>query len=335
MFQHDKQRGIPGWIKGLIVGLIVVGGSAGAVVVTTQPSFGQGSPTQASLDPSRLRAHVKMLSETLAPRDYRRYWNLEKTAGYISNHLARAGAVMSEQVFTVDDRDYRNVIATFGPTTPSRIIVGAHYDGCQDTPGADDNASGVAGLIELAYLLGKADLKQQVELVAYTLEEPPFFRTGNMGSARHAYQLRQDGVTVDAMICLEMIGYFSEEKGSQQFPSTFLKMLYPETGNFIAVIGRTGDHKLIRQLKTSMRGATDLPVEALCAPEGFPGIDFSDHLNFWNHGFSAVMVTDTAFFRNHRYHTSGDTVDTLNFDSMAKVVLGVYEAVLQRANGED
>lgn len=305
------------------------------VVMTVQPMFRQQPSTADQLDSDRLRVHVAMLSQTFAPRNYKHCQNLENTAGYISNHLSQAGGIMSEQVYEVKGRKYRNVIATFGPQSKSRIVVGAHYDSYGDTPGADDNASGIAGLIELAYLLGRTRLDQHVELVAYTLEEPPFFRSGDMGSARHAYALRKEGIDVEAMLCLEMIGYFSDMADSQHFPSALLGMLYPDEGNFIAVIGTMGDRNLVKQVKACMRGATDLPVHSMCAPKGYPGLDFSDHLNYWENGFNAVMITDTAFMRNTRYHQLSDTADTLDYDRMANVVLGVYEAVVYLAGNEN
>jgi len=333
MYPWDEPgKGKTRWIKLAVVALFLVVGPAVMVVMTVQPSFKQYPPSVKQIDSDRLRSHVVMLSETFAPRNYKHYGNLEKTAEYVSSHLSRAGGKMSEQVYEVKGRKYRNVIASFGPETLSRIVVGAHYDGFGDTPGADDNASGIAGLIELAYLLGQTELDQHVELVAYTLEEPPFFRTSEMGSARHAYRLRKAGTDVDVMLCLEMIGYFSDKADSQRFPSVLLGLLYPNEGNYIAVIGSMGDRKLVKQVKVSMRSATDLPVHAMCAPEGFPGLDFSDHLNYWANGYKAVMITDTAFMRNARYHQKSDTADTLDFDRMSNVVLGVYEAVVRMTN---
>jgi Zn-dependent M28 family amino/carboxypeptidase len=302
---------------------------------TVLPSCADYPPTEAELDPAALRAHVVKLAVDFAPRDYRRIWNLNKSADYISEQFSAVGAIVSEQTFEVKGQLYRNIIARFGPETDSRIVVGAHYDSHGDTPGADDNASGVAGLIELAGLLGQVPLSQRVDLAAFTLEEPPFFGSGNMGSARHAYRLRQDDIDVEAMLCLEMIGCFSDEENSQDFPSMFLRMLYPSRGNYISLIGSLGDQKLIRQVKDSMRCATALPVHSMTAPKGFPGLDFSDHRNFWNNGYTAIMITDTAFYRNHRYHGLSDTVDTLDYDRMAQVVLGIYEAVVRLANDED
>ncbi len=305
-------------------------------LLVTQSSCTHYRLTEEQIPEARLIEHVSVLSEKLIPRDHWHTNNLDRCADYIAEHFKRAGAAVEMQAFEANDRIYKNVIATFGPSTPSRIVVGAHYDAYGEYPGADDNASGVAGLIELGYLLGQADLRQQVELVAFTLEEPPYFRTENMGSAHYALGLHKAEVDIKAMICLEMIGFFSDEKNSQQFPSPLVKWFYPNRGNYIAVVGSLGDRKLIKQVKGSMKGATDLPVHSMSAPKSFPGLDFSDHLNFWDQGYTAVMVTDTAFYRNPNYHTADDTLQRLDFDRMAKVVLGVYEAVVQLAeNNKD
>ena len=161
------------------------------------------------------------------------------------------------------------------------MVIGAHYDSYGDTPGADDNASGVAGLIELAHLLKKNPPKNAVELVAYTLEEPPFFNGENMGSAHHARAFKTTGRPLKLMISLEMIGYFSDEAHSQNYPTGLLKTFYPTKGNFIGIIGRASDSKETRRVKALMSGATDLPVYSMNAPVSLvPGLDFSDHRNF-------------------------------------------------------
>ena len=198
-------------------------------------------------------------------------------------------------------------------------------------PGADDNASGVAGLIELAYLLGKTSLPVRVELVAFTLEEPPFFRTPFMGSAIHAASLKKQGVKVRIMFALEMIGFFSDASHSQGFPLSILRLFYPSQGNFIAVVGKLGQGSVVRRVKQAMRGPSLLPVYSINAPRFVPGIDFSDHLNYWEAGYEAVMITDTAFYRNQGYHTLQDTPDTLDYERMAMVVQGVYAAILASA----
>jgi Zn-dependent M28 family amino/carboxypeptidase len=272
-----------------------------------------------------------MLSETFVPRSEAYPDNLDKTANYIEQKFKAAGGRVSFQPFSTGGRTYRNVIGSYGPETDERIVVGAHYDAFSIYPAADDNASGLAGLLELARLLQHTAPKLRVDLVAFTLEEPPFFRTDLMGSAVYAESLRATGAKVRGMFSLEMIGYFTDSEDSQQFPNILLKMLYPSRGNFITVVGRFSDIGLTRSVKKSMKGACSLPVYSLTAPSFFPGIDFSDHMNFWNRGYPAVMITDTAFFRNTAYHTPQDTADRLDYQKMADVVEGVYAAVISLA----
>jgi hypothetical protein len=295
----------------------------------TQPLFSSPTPLATrSAEPARLEAHVRMLSTQFHPRDESHPENLDRAAAYIRAEFEKAEGVVSEQPYEVNGKTYRNVIAWFGPETKQHIIVGAHYDTAGPFPGADDNASGVAGLIELAQLLGSKELPVRVELVAFTLEEPPYFRTAHMGSAIHAASLRQQGVNVRAMVSLEMIGYFSDEPESQKFPTSFLGAFYPSRGDFISVVGTLGEGLLVRRVKAAMRGASPLPVYSINSPSSVPGVDFSDQLNYWNAGYHAVMITDTAFFRNQNYHTAYDTPDRLDYKRMAMVVEGVHAAVL-------
>ncbi len=343
---HRPFRAVAGVLKALIVSaLLWIPIILILAMVLVQPTFRTFPASTRHVSPDGLQNHVLKLAREYVPRNYMNMWNMDAAGIYIRNHFRKSGGRISEQTFhtegageqagRVRNNTYRNVIASFGPEEGPRIIVGAHYDAAYRSPGADDNASGTAGLIELAYLLGRTELKQRVDLVALTLEEPPFFGTEDMGSARHAEALQQDGADVTVMICLEMIGYFSDEPASQRFPSSIIKWLYPDRGNYIAVVGGIGDHKLIRGIKASMRSATDLPVHAMCAPRRYGGLDFSDHRNYWSRGFNAVMVTDTAFYRNSHYHKESDVPETLDYDRMAKVVIGVYEAVVRLANGVD
>jgi Zn-dependent M28 family amino/carboxypeptidase len=283
--------------------------------------------TSLSPDPERLRHHVLMLSESFVPRNEAYPENLERAANYLREQLKLAGARVEDQAFRAGGKIYKNIIASYGPDSGERIVIGAHYDAFSIYPAADDNASGVAGLLELARLLQRKTPKLRVDLVAFTLEEPPYFRTELMGSSVYAQSLKTARVKVRGMISLEMIGYFTESSNSQHFPNKLLQMMYPSKGNFITVVGRFSDVNLTRTVKKAMKGSCTLPVYSLSAPSIFPGIDFSDHMNFWNHGYPAVMVTDTAFFRNTAYHTPEDTADRLDFSKMADVVEGVYAAV--------
>lgn len=312
--------------------LVVVLLMAGIWFWLTQPLLSTATPNPVrTVDPARLEAHVRKLSIELSPRDESHIENLDRVAAYIAAELAQTGAVVSEQPYRVENKSYRNVIARFGPDTPERIIVGAHYDTAGPLPGADDNASGVAGLLELARLLGSQPPVLRVDLVAFSTEEPPYFRTTGMGSSVHAQLLRKENANVRAMLSLEMIGYFSDASGSQHFPVGILSAFYPSTGNYIGVVGRIGDGLLVRRVKKAMTNAAPLPVYAISAPSFVPGIDFSDQLNYWHAGYNAAMITDTAFYRNRNYHSAHDTAEKLDYKRMAMVVEGVYAAVNELA----
>jgi Zn-dependent M28 family amino/carboxypeptidase len=280
----------------------------------------------AAADPARLRAHVEALGTRFVPRDFEHPENLDRAAAYVTQALRASGATVEDQPYTVGSRTYRNVLARIGPETGERIVVGAHYDAAGEQPGADDNASGVAGLLELSRLIAAAPPPLRVELAAYTLEEPPNFAEDTMGSAVHAGFLAARNAKVRLMISVEMIGAFSDEPGSQSFP-LFFGLFYPSTANFVAVVGKWGQGAAVDEVAASLRTASALPVETLSAPAFVTGIDFSDHRSFWEHGYSAVMITDTAFYRNPRYHTPEDRPETLDYARMAEVVKGLHCAV--------
>jgi len=309
---------------------VVVAIPVAILLYATQPLFGlgpkPGSADTSPIDPQRLSAHVRELVAT-GNRDPRHPEILDAAAAYIRTELSRSGARMSEQAYTWNGRTYRNVIASLGPEAGERIVVGAHYDTCDGLPGADDNTSGVAGLIELAQALAKSALPTRVDLVAFTLEEPPYFATPHMGSAMHAASLKAAGVEVRAMVSLEMIGYFSDAPDSQTYPVSSMKWLYPSTGNFISLGGNVGGGNLVRHFKQAMSAAGDLPVYSLNAPSDMFGMGLSDQRNYWAQGYPALMVSDTAFFRNGQYHQAGDTPERLDYERMAKVVRGVEAAV--------
>jgi Zn-dependent M28 family amino/carboxypeptidase len=297
--------------------------------VVTQPILTPpATKASVSVDPARLEGYVRGLSETLSPRTGSNLQNMNRVSSYISKVFAWAGGRVVEQTFDDEGKAYRNVSAHFGPETEDRIVVGAHYDAYGDSPGADANASGVAGLFELAKLLQKAPLKTQVELVAYALEEPPYWGTPRMGSAVHAFSLKTQNRGVRIMICLDMIGCFSDKEGSQKYPVKKMEWLYSPKGDFIGVVGNLGQMDAVRRVKTAMAGASPLPVFSINAPLFFSGIGFSDHRNYWQTDYPAVMITDTAVLRNPNYHTAKDTAETLDYKRMGMVVQGVYAAVL-------
>jgi Zn-dependent M28 family amino/carboxypeptidase len=314
-----------------LLGLLIAGAVWFAI---TQPLFDRAAakpvPAPAQLSEA-LRRHVQKLSVDFFPRDHTNIKNLDAAAEYIRGELHTAKATVTMQPFRVNGFNYRNVIGVFEGSASTAnsptIVIGAHYDAFEKLPGTDDNASGVAGLIELAKMLSEAPLKHRVELVAYTLEEPPHFRSERMGSHVHATHLAKRSTPIKLMISLECIGYFSDEPNTQDFPVPGLGLIYPTTGNFIAVVGRYADRAHARTVKRAMRNAASLPVHSISAPSFVQGIDFSDQLNYWAQGYSALMVTDTAFFRNKAYHTAEDTADRLDYRRMAEVVLGVHAAV--------
>ena len=276
----------------------------------------------------KLEEYVRTIAVDLVPRDFEHADNLRRTADFVRLHLAAADrAVVRDQPFEARGATYRNVTALIGPEGGERVVVGAHYDAAGPYPGADDNASGVAGLLELARILAADPPEIAVELVAYCLEEPPFFYSHQMGSYVHASSLKRDGIGVKAMISLEMIGYFRDEPGSQHFPLSVLRPFYPSEGNFIAVVGKLFDRRLARRIRNAMRGASPLAVHSLNAPSIVPGVALSDHLSYWRNRYPAVMVTDTAMFRNPHYHLPSDTPDTLDYGRMAMVVDGVAAAI--------
>ncbi len=282
-------------------------------------------------DPGRLEQDVRVLASLAPPRNGQNVAGLNKAAVYIEAGFAGTGCRLESQRFEVDHIEYRNIICSFGPEAAPPVVVGAHYDVIGElNPGADDNASGVAGLLELARLIGTVapTLTHRLDLVAFTLEEPPYFRTEEMGSYVYARHLRDNKVPLKIMISVEMIGYFSEEDGSQSFPIDILAWFYPSKGNFISVVGRAFERSLVARVKALMTVTPDLPVYSINAPHLLTGVDLSDHWSFWQFGFPAVMVTDTAFFRNPNYHRSTDTPETLDYRRMAQTVDGLYQVAV-------
>jgi Zn-dependent M28 family amino/carboxypeptidase len=236
--------------------------------------------------------------------------------------LASPVARISQDAFVARGHTYRNVVAEYGPQSGDLVVVGAHYDAFAatgDLPGADDNASGVAGLLDLGRLLAAHPPKNRVRLVAFANEEPPFFGSQEMGSAIDAAHLERSNEPVAAMICLEMIGYFH---GEQTWPSPLLAMLYPGNATFIAVTGGWHDHHLARGLKAAINGAGSIQAVSFTGPREMS--DASDQRNYWSHGWPSVMVSDTAYLRNPNYHTVRDSAETLDYEKMANVVDGIF-----------
>lgn len=316
--------------KRLLIGISpLLLASLGVVSCVTQPLVRPIASRDVNVDSIALEHHVRVLAVTLHPRSVDHPANLDRAADYVLAQLRATGAATAEQIVEADGKQFRNLIARFGPREGPLIVIGAHYDSCGDTPGADDNASGVAGLLELARLLALQPPKHAVELVAYTLEEPPYFRTDSMGSHWHARELKRANREVRLMLSLEMIGFYRDGKKSQAYPLSALKMLYPDEGNFIGIVAPLGDFTATRRVKGLFQGASDLPVVSINAPRTLQGVDFSDHASYWRFGMPAMMITDTSFFRNPNYHEVSDTPETLDYVRMAKVVRAVHAVAME------
>ena len=280
---------------------------------------------------AQLHAHVHTLSEKIGDRNIYAYAHLREAADYISEQFTVAGYGLEFQEFTVQGKDVKNIIATKqGVVRPNEIIlVGAHYDTCFN-PGADDNASAVAGLLELAVFFRQRETNRTVTFVAFVNEEPPFYKSNEMGSRVYAARARDEGHDIKAAIVLEMIGYYNDKPFSQEYPP-FLGFLYPNRANFIAMVGNWMSRKLVKDVITRFKRHTDFPVEKYIGPTIVPGIDFSDHWSFWQEGYPAVMITDTAFYRYPDYHRATDTHEKLQYDRMAVVVEALGKVLTELA----
>jgi hypothetical protein len=300
----------------------------------SQPVWQKGENNKIALaNADNLKKQIITLSEELAQDKQR----LNKSAAYIYSQFSQYSDTVNFQEYIVEGESYKNVVAEFSPHSKKCgvYVIGAHYDTYLGLSGADDNASGVAGLIELARLFSQVSVPCHLMLVAYTLEEPPYFGSDNMGSFIHAKSLKQKGINVELMISLEMIGYFSDLPDSQHYPLIGMEYLYSDKGNFISIVANTKQVILTRFYKNEMRKASSLPVYSINAPPLLKGIDFSDHLNYWHFGYPAIMITDTAFNRNENYHTKEDTAEKLDTIRMGKVIDGVYYATLAHMQNFD
>ena len=279
-------------------------------------------------DQSLITAHLTRITKTEGYRNYRNLPLLNQTATYILSVFRQYADTAWLQPFAADGNIYLNVVCRFGMSDKPVIVVGAHYDVCGDQEGADDNASGVTGLLELARLLEGSNPDRPIELVAYSLEEPPFFRTSCMGSYIHAKSLYDQQTDVYGMLVLEMIGFYNDEKGSQRYPLKPMKVAYGTKGDFILLAKRTGSGPFVERFSTAFNRIAEIPVKNIKAPAQMQGIDFSDHLNYWNFGYDALMVTNTAFYRNDNYHRTTDTMETLDIPRMASVIDGIYRSLV-------
>ncbi len=279
-----------------------------------------------------LKAHIA----TIAAREHNldHYDELEKVALYIERALAGYGYKTVPQQYTMRGKQIRNIEATIEGETPDAetIVIGAHYDSAEDTPGADDNATGTAAVLELARLLSdlKGKTPKRIRLVLFVNEEPPYFATSDMGSARYARALAQRRERVIAMYSLETLGFYSDADGSQKYPFP-LGLLFPDRGDFISFVGLLGSRSLVHHAIRSFRSHTQFPSIGGVAPGFIAGIAWSDHRSFAYEGFPALMITDTAPFRNPHYHEPTDTPDKIDNERLARVVKGIERVIRDQA----
>jgi Zn-dependent M28 family amino/carboxypeptidase len=283
---------------------------------------------------ARIRDHLATHVETLAGRiGERNLWHypaLLAAADYIQGTLTELGYAPTDEPFESQGKPVHNIVAeNRGHAAEGEIVVvGAHYDTVLGSPGANDNGSGVAALLELARLLADRPLPRTLRFVAFVNEEAPFSYTDEMGSLVHARGARARGEHIQAMLSLETIGSYSDAPGSQHYPFP-LNLFYPDTANFIGFVGNLGSRGLVRRALRTFRQTTAFPSEGAAVPASIPGVGWSDHWSFWQAGYPAIMVTDTAFYRYAHYHTGGDTPDRVDYDRTARVVAGLARAIAE------
>lgn len=307
-----------GAVTALFVGSLLAIVVTGPVIVRAPRLDFDRTPVSAE----RLRRDVTRLCGEFTPRSYEHRANLDRAAEWIAGELRTAGLEVELQDYRVRDEVYRNVVGLRRGTDSAApvVVLGAHYDAYREFPGADDNASGVAVLLEVARTLPRLPTRRDRYFVAFSTEEPPFFDSESMGSHVFAEGLVRDGREVSLMIALDLVGYFSDAPSSQQFPTPLLRALYPGRGNFIAVVGDLGAGRWIGEVKRGMMSTRALPVYSFRAPANLVPVTWSDHLSFRRLGLPGVQVTDTAFMRYRHYHTAEDTPDKLDYERMARVV---------------
>jgi hypothetical protein len=315
---------------------------AGARYFTAVPGVPHSGPLPALADSeaataARLDAHIRAIAAR--PHNIEHYEALEQAARYIEGELTALGHRPVPQVYQADGRTVRNIEVTIEPADPGAgrgtVVVGAHYDSYGDAPGANDNGTGTAAVIELARLL--SDLRnsgdRRIRLVLFVNEEPPYFQTPDMGSYRYARLLAERREPVIGMISLETLGCFLDRPGSQKYPPP-LGLLYPDKGDFIAFVAMTGSRDLMQALIASFRSHTKFPTVGGVAPRFIPGIAWSDHWSFEQFRYPAVMITDTALFRYAHYHQPTDTPDKVDTAKLARIVHGI-ERVVRDMSGPD
>jgi Zn-dependent M28 family amino/carboxypeptidase len=276
----------------------------------------------------RLKRDIEMLSDEIGRRNEQSYENLIAAKDFLTEELTQAGYTVNQQDYSVGGKTYTNLEVEIPGTTRADeiLVIGGHYDSAFTSPGANDNGTGAAAILALAREFAGTKPLRTLRFVEFTNEEPPFFWTKNMGSLVYAQRAKQRGDKIVGMFSLETLGSFSDKANSQKYPPP-LNLLYPNQGNFLGFISNIDSRELLRNTIRSFRAQAQFPSEGAALPNALPGVGWSDHWSFWQQGYQAVMITDTAPFRYQHYHTLEDTIDKIDFDNLTRVVDGIGEVI--------
>lgn len=321
--------------KRLLIGSIalLVAGTTGSQYMFR--CHGRAAPVMTTPDipADQLKAHVRALAHDIGERNLELPGKLDAAANYIEHTWKSQGYTVVRHPYRTGAHTCFNLEITLTGSTRSGeiILLGAHYDSPPSSPGANDNASGVASLLELSRVFAGKPQARTLRFVSFVNEEPPYFQTDQMGSRVYARMARQRGDDIRVMFALETMGYYSNEPGSQQYPPLF-KWFYPDRGNFIGFISNIQSRPQLCQAVRAFRAHSDFPAQSCATWSRLPGIGWSDHHSFWMEGYPAIMITDTAPFRYEHYHTVLDTPDKLNYDLLARVTAGLTGMITALAN---
>lgn len=287
------------------------------------------TPSQEQVS-QQLNLYIKIIADDIGEHNYIFYNQLIQVENFLKERLSDAGYAVKTQEYAVDGKIFRNLeIEIRGTEKPDEIvIVGAHYDSVVGSPGANDNATGAVAILALAEKFATIQPKRTLRFVEFVNEEPPFFWSENMGSWVYAQRCKERQENIVAMLSLETMGFYSQAANSQQYPVNILKLIYPSPGNFISFIGNISSRSLIHQAIGKFRNSAKFPSQGVSLPNFIPGVGWSDHWSFWQAGYPALMVTDTAPFRYPYYHTEQDTPEHIDYYALTLVISGL-ESVIQ------
>jgi Zn-dependent M28 family amino/carboxypeptidase len=292
-------------------------------------SFAGALPTPAPALRATLERDVVELAQTIGERNVYRRTSLARARDFIATRMRDSGLQPKLETYSVPTCACSNIAADIPGTTRAHevIVIGAHYDSVTGSPGANDNATGVAAMLALAENAAKTPHARTLRFIAFVNEEPPFFQTDQMGSRVNAHASHARGDDIVAMLSLETLGCYSDEPGTQSYPSPLLRLIYPSRGNFVTFVSNLGSRPLLRHVVETFRDHARIPSEGGALPEWVSGVGWSDHESYWREGRPAIMVTDTAIFRDANYHRRTDAVEHVDFERLALVVEGLEHVV--------